>query len=150
MPNYDVHFQVGAAAGGGYALYMSYGQPGWHIVAETAGGVFGGIAGGLLPDRIDAPSNPWHRAEAHSVAISGVAGRLVSIQLPGWQASLRAQADYYAVMRAQSASPLQQFFFWLAECACRFLAGAIAGVLAGYASHLVLDALTPRSLPLFS
>ena len=148
MPNRDVHFHVGAVAGGGYALYMSYGQASWHVVAETAGGVLGGIAGGLLPDRIDTPSSPWHRAEAHSVAITGVAGRFVSEQLPDWQASLRRQADRYALMRAQSPSPLQQFFLWLAEWACRFLAGAIAGLLAGYASHLVLDALTPSSLPL--
>jgi hypothetical protein len=148
MPNRSVHSQVGAAAGGGYALYLSYGQPAWHVIAETAGGIVGGIAGGVVPDCIDAPSSPWHRAEAHSVAITGFAGRLVSQQLPSWQASLRTQADHYAAMRAQSPLPLQQFFLWFAECACRFLAGAIAGVLAGYTSHLVLDAFTPSSLPL--
>jgi len=149
MPNHQVHVRVGAAAGGGYAFYMGYGQPTWHVVAETAGGVLAGIVGGIVPDGIDTPSNPWHRAEAHSIAISGIAGRFVSSQLPRWQASLRAQADRYAVMRVHSSSPLEQFFLWLAECACRFLAGAIAGLLAGYASHLVLDAFTPRSLPLF-
>ena len=149
MPNRDVHFQVGAVAGGGYALYMSYSQSSWHIVAETIGGVFGGIAGGLLPDRIDTPSGPWHRAEAHSFAITGTFGRFLSEQLPNFQASLRSQADHYALMQTLSPSPLQQFFLWLVECACRFLAGALAGLLAGYASHLVMDAMTPRSLPLF-
>jgi hypothetical protein len=149
MPNRDVHVRVGAAAGGGYALYMSYGQPAGHVVAETAGGAFAGIVGGVLPDWIDTPSSPWHRAEAHSMAITGFAGRFVSRELPSWQALLRGQADHYATLRAQSTLPLQQFFLWLAECACRFLAGAIAGVLAGYASHLTLDVLTPRSLPLF-
>jgi hypothetical protein len=149
MPNHQVHVSVGATAGGGYALYMSYGQPTWHVVAETVGGTLAGIVGGIMPDRIDTPSSPWHRAEAHSVAISGVAGRFVSSRLPRWQASLRAQADWYAMMRLRSSSLLEQLFLWVAECACRFLAGAIAGLLAGYASHLILDAFTPISLPLF-
>jgi hypothetical protein len=149
MPNRDVHVRVGAAAGGGYALYMSYGQPAWHVVAETAGGALGGIVGGVLPDWIDTPSSPWHRAEAHSMAITGFAGRLVSQHLPTWQAWLRSQAVHYSAMRAQSPSPVAQFWFWLLEWGCRLLAGALAGLMAGYASHLILDSLTPRSLPLF-
>jgi hypothetical protein len=149
MPNLDVHFQVGAVVGGGNALYMSYGQPTWHVVAETAGGLLGGIAGGLLPDHIDVPSDPWHRAEAHSVAITGMVGLFVSEHLADWQALLRSHADHIAMMRTQSPGPLQEFLLWLGECACRLLAGAIAGVLAGYASHLLLDTFTPRSLPFF-
>jgi membrane-bound metal-dependent hydrolase YbcI (DUF457 family) len=148
MPNRDVHVIAGAMAGGGYALYMSQTQPRWHMVAELAGGILGGIAGGIVPDRIDLPTSPRHRAEAHSVAITGVAGRVIGEYLPSWQASLRHQADRYAALRAQSTLPLEQLFLWLAENACRMLAGAIAGVLAGYGSHLILDALTPSSLPL--
>src|SRR5260370_8401340 len=138
MPNRDVHFQVGAVVGGGYALHLSDGQAGWHVAAETAGGVLGGIAGGLLPDRIDTPSNPWHRAEAHSVAMTGIAGRFVSQQLPDWQALLRRQAEYYALMRTRSPLPLQQFFLWLSEFSCRFLAGVIPGFLGRSPSQLVL------------
>jgi len=36
-----------------------------------------------------------------------------------------------------------EFFF-------RLLAGAVAGALGGYSSHLALDASTPRSLPLIA
>jgi hypothetical protein len=36
---------------------------------------------------------------------------------------------------------------WIAEYFCRFLAGLAAGVLGGYASHLMLDFFTPASLP---
>jgi len=115
MPNHDVHWRVGAISGGSYALYMGYGQPAWHVVAETAGGVLGGIAGGVLPDRIDTPDSPRHRAEAHSMAVTGVAGRFVSQQLPEWQALLRAHADRFSAKRAQSKSPLEQFVFWLLE-----------------------------------
>ncbi len=33
---------------------------------------------------------------------------------------------------------------------CRIVAGAMAGAAAGYASHLLLDAATPRGLPLLA
>ena len=147
MPNRDVHSIAGAVGGAGYALYMAQEQPGWHMVVEMAGGVLGGIAGGRLPDHIGAPTSPRHRAEAHSVAITGVAGRLLSDHLRDWQNSLRRQAEHYAFMRGHSSLPLEQFFLWIAENTCRVLAGAIAGLLAGYASHLILDAFTPMSLP---
>ena len=147
MPNRSVHGPVGVVSGGGYALYMSYGQSPWHVIAETAGGAVGGFAGGVLPDEIDTPEHPRHRAEAHSMAITGTIGWILKENLPQWQAALRAQADRFAMMRAQSRSPLHQLFFWLTEYLCRFLAGLIAGVLAGYASHLTLDFFTPMSLP---
>lgn len=148
MPNRNVHWPVGAVAGAGYATYMANGQRSSHVMAEVAGGVLGGIGGGLLPDYIDAPVSPCHRAEAHSVALTGVAGGYLSSQLPAWQASLRTQAERYAQMRSLAASPCAQFFYWLLELAFRFASGVLAGLLAGYASHLVLDALTPSSLPL--
>lgn len=147
MPNRDVHSIAGALGGAGYALYMAQVQPGYRMFVEMVGGVLGGIAGGRLPDYIDAPTCPRHRAEAHSVAITGVAGRLVSDHLGDWQNALRRQADHYAFMRGNSSQPLEQFLLWIAENACRVLAGAIAGVLAGYVSHLILDAFTPMSLP---
>ena len=81
------------------------------------------------------------------MAITGTVGWILKENLPGWQAALRAQADKFAMMRAQSTSPLYQILFWFAEYFCRFLAGLIAGVLAGYASHLTLDFFTPMSLP---
>jgi hypothetical protein len=149
MPNRDVHGPVGAVSGGGYALYMSYGQSPWHVLAETAGGAAGGFAGGILPDAIDTPDHPRHRAEAHSVAITGTIGWILKENLPDWQAALRAQADRFAAMRSQTEAPLLQFLFWLAEYFLRFLAGLIAGVLAGYASHLTLDFFTPMSVPIF-
>jgi hypothetical protein len=49
------------------------------------------------------------------MAITGFAGRLVSQHLPTWQAWLRSQAAHYSAMRAQSPSPVAQFWFWLLE-----------------------------------
>jgi hypothetical protein len=38
----------------------------------------------------------------------------------------------------------------LFEMVLRLLAGFVAGLLAGYASHLALDAVTPKGLPIFA
>ncbi len=148
MPNCDVHGPVGTASGGLYAVYMSYGQPLSHVIAEAAGGAVGGYAGGVLPDRIDVATHPGHRAEAHSMAITGTAGWIVSENLPEWQAALRSHADRFAAMRMQAENPLLQVLLWIAEF-CRFVAGLAAGVSAGYASHLMLDFFTRRRYPLF-
>jgi hypothetical protein len=148
MPNRDVHLYAGAAAGTLYSGYLAWGQPAPHILAETVGGTLGGIAGGLLPDRIDTPSSPRHRAEAHSLSITGTLGYVVIDQLPVWQDSLRGSAEYYSQARAASPALLSQIGYGVLEFLFRFLAGALAGLLAGYASHLALDSLTPSSLPI--
>lgn len=81
---------------------MSYGQPAWHVVTEVTGGAVVGYAGGVLPDRIDIPEHPRHRAEAHTMALTGTVGWIVKENLPNWQAALRSHADRFAAMRAQT------------------------------------------------
>jgi hypothetical protein len=148
MPDRDVHLPVGAVSGVAYAAYHAWGQPGPHILAEGAGGLVGGIGGGLLPDWIDLPCSPRHRAEAHSMSITGTIGYFINEQLPNWQASLRNEAQRYAQLSAASPSLLPQIGYGVLEFVLRFLAGLLAGLLAGYASHLALDSLTPSSLPI--
>lgn len=148
MPNCDVHWKTGAAVGGGYAEYLAWGQPISHVLTETACGVLGGTIGGLLPDWIDAPTRPRHRAEAHSIAISGTCGYYLKDQIHSWQSSLRDKAGAYAQRRRASQEPLAQLWFGLWEFILRFVAGATAGLLGGYASHLTLDSLTPAYLPI--
>lgn len=148
MPNYDAHWPIGAASGGTYALYMGYGQQPSHVLAETLGGALGGFVGGVLPDRIDTPYCPRHRAEAHSMAITGSIGCFLKDNLPKWQGRLRVQAGHLGKMRAERTCEVHRVLFLLGEYTCRFLAGLIAGVLAGYASHLILDFFTPISLPI--
>jgi membrane-bound metal-dependent hydrolase YbcI (DUF457 family) len=46
--------------------------------------------------------------------------------------------------------PLTQFLSAMAELFWRFLAGLLNGMAAGYVSHLILDADTPRGIPLLS
>jgi hypothetical protein len=148
MPNRDVHLKAGAAAGVAFAAYLAWDQPGQYVLAEAVGGIVGGIGGGLLPDVIDVPRSPRHRAEAHSLSITGTVGHFVSEQLPVWQASLRNKAEYCAQMQTASSEFLPQIGYSLLEFLFRCLSGALAGLLAGYASHLALDSLTPSFLPI--
>jgi hypothetical protein len=56
MPNRDVHLPIGAVSRVAYAGYLAWGQPAPHLLAEAAGGLLGGIGGGLVPDWwIDTP-----------------------------------------------------------------------------------------------
>lgn len=148
MPNRDVHLPFGAVSGAAYATYHAWGQPGPYIWAEATGGLVGGIGGGLLPDWIDTPCSPRHRAEAHSMSITGTLGYYMNDQLPKWQACLRNEAQRYAQLRDATTSLLPQVGYGALEFIMRFLAGLLAGLLAGYASHLALDSLTPSSLPI--
>jgi len=148
MPNRDVHLPVGAVSGVAYATYHAWGQPAPYVLAEAAGGLVGGIGGGLLPDWIDIPCSPRHRAEAHSMSITGTVGYYMNQQLPQWQSNLRAEAQRYAQLSAASTSVLPQIGYSALELIFRFLSGLLAGLLAGYASHLTLDSLTPSSLPI--
>lgn len=148
MPNGDVHFRAGAVSGAAYATYHAWGQPGPYILAEAAGGLVGGIGGGLLPDWIDTPCSPRHRAEAHSMSITGTVGYFMNEQLPNWQASLRNEAQRCTQLREAAPFFLPQIGHGALEYILRFLAGLLAGLLAGYASHLALDSLTPSSLPI--
>lgn len=138
MPNRDVHLRIGAVSGAAYATYHAWGQPGPYVLAEAAGGLVGGIGGGLFRDWIDTPCSPRRRAEAHSMSITGTVGYFMNQQLPQWQANLRAV----------SPALLPTIGYGVLESILRFLSGLIGGLLAGYASHLALDSLTPSSLPI--
>src|SRR5437588_12717053 len=102
MPNRDVHLRVGAVSGGAYATYHAWGQPGPYVLAEAAGGLVGGIGGGLFPDWIDTPCSPRHRAEAHSLTITCTLGHFINPPPPQWHATLRPGAQPYAQLRAAS------------------------------------------------
>jgi hypothetical protein len=147
MPNRRVHVRAGGVAGGGYAAYHAWGLSPAQVLAETVGGVLGGVAGGVLPDAIDVPTCPRHRAAAHSMGVTGPVGYFLNEQLPDWQASLRNRGQHYAQLRAASPALLPQIGYSILEFLCYLLSGVFAGLLAGYASHLALDSLTPSSLP---
>lgn len=69
-------------------------------------------------------------------------------QLESIQSFFRSRADRQEALAKQAQTTVSELWHYLLELLCRLLAGAAAGVLGGYGSHLVLDSLTPQSLPL--
>jgi hypothetical protein len=109
-----------------------------------------GNLGARLSDVFDPPLHPGQRSLAHGILPIAAAGRAVVNALDGWQAQLRAEANRRAMLRQSAATPLERFWQALVEVLCRLGAGALARLLAGYGSHLALDAFTLASLPLLA
>jgi hypothetical protein len=147
MPNRSTHQGVGALAGGGLALAFSNGQSISHQIIEAIGGVVAGYYSGHFPDILEPANTPNHRSLAHGAA-PGVA--LITVwarEIDSCQSFLRARADHQAALAKQAQTITSELWHLLLEFLCRVLAGAVAGALGGYGSHLVLDGFTPQSLP---
>jgi hypothetical protein len=70
--------------------------------------------------------------------------------LDRWQSSLRRRADEYTRLQFQAVEPLLKAWYGAAAIALRVLSGMLAGLVAGYITHIALDFTTPRCLPLIS
>lgn len=150
MSNSRTHRAIGTVAGAGYALTKANQQAPEHVLLEVFGGALAGNFGARLPDVFDPPLHPGHRSLAHGIVPVAAAGRAAMNALDGWQAQLRAEANRRAGLRQSAATTLERFWQYLVEILCRLGAGALAGLLAGYGSHVALDAFTPASLPLLA
>lgn len=148
MPNLNCHRQIGRCAGAVAAIVCAQDQDPLGLLLEAIGGVLGGDLGGRLPDGFDPPIHSYHRSLGHGVAPSLAVGRALVIRVPAWQEALRDHARRYEHQWQFGASEKERNSALLRMTLCRLLAGAIPGLIAGYASHLVLDLGTPRSLPL--
>lgn len=146
MPNRETHARVGVALGGIDAALRVISAPTCYVMAETLGGLLGGYIGGVLPDLIEPATTPNHRQVAHSLAVCGA---LSLARVAEWQAICRAAAGREA--RRAMHLPLGSDERTEADTAAfvwRFIAGALVGFVAGYASHLLLDAGTASGLPI--
>lgn len=137
MPNKYVHRPVGAGAGYAASFYCSKGLPARERNIEAISAAVGGYLGAAAPDWIDPPTSPNHRSAGHSIFIAGGGLTYAAIELNAWRSSLKAQAD-----AAFKCGKIGQGYLFL------IAAGAVTGFVAGYLSHLALDATTPRGLPL--
>jgi len=140
MSSGRTHRAIGTAAGAGYALAKANQQAPEHVLLEILRGALAGNFGARLPDVFDSPLHPGHRSLAHGIVPVATAGRAAVNALDGWQVQLRAEAN----------RTLERLWQALVEVLCRLGAGALAGLLAGYGSHVALDAFTPVSLPLLA
>jgi membrane-bound metal-dependent hydrolase YbcI (DUF457 family) len=146
MPNRSTHEMAGAISGAAFALLRVGDASTSQALAEVLGGAFGGWIGGVLPDVLEPASTPNHRELAHSVVVGGA---LTLVRLAEWEATCRTEAkgcDARALMFALG-NDARQRAEWGA-LGWRFVAGLLAGLVAGYASHLILDAGTAKGLPL--
>ena len=69
--------------------------------------------------------------------------------LSRWQNWLRQQAQQLQQELVSETDGFRRALLMIAIVACTVAAGAIAGLIGGYLSHVALDALTPASLPVF-
>lgn len=151
MPNRKAHVRVAAvtgAAAAGVAAATSKQSIGACIV-ETGGGWIGGQFGGRLPDVLNPPTSPRHRAFAHSFAAGGGTAASMIAALQRAQSACRKRADRcHATRTRDDASFLEVVLGYLGELFWRLLAGFIAGLPVGYLSHLAMDSMTPAGLPI--
>lgn len=148
MPNRDVHEVAGVLAGALAAYHFGKVETPQQLAFEVAGGAIGGYWGAKLPDVFDPPTCPNHRHFAHGCVSCSLAIWAAYESLLSLQNFLRAEADRLAFERQQATDGVLIVLSIAAEASLRIAVGAIAGVVAGYASHLALDAFTPKGLPL--
>jgi membrane-bound metal-dependent hydrolase YbcI (DUF457 family) len=165
MADRRTHIVGGVATGVGYSAFQAKEQSTPNLVTEMVGGAAGGYVGALLPDFLEPALSSWHRSAAHSCT-AGAAIVYSKDVLAGFEKFCREQADLCALqhktlqMRPDPwqpnvfvpapADPFMLLSLKIAEVCWRFLAGFANGLAAGYISHLALDAVTPRSIPLLT
>ena len=146
MPDRRTHEDVGFVVGGCAAALHARAEASSHALAETLGGCLGGWLGGIMPDVFEPATSPSHRSVAHSVI---VLTSLALARTADAQTRCRTQAkecESRAVLLAAGTSERLvaewEALFW------RIIAGFLIGFVAGYSSHLLLDAATARGLPI--
>jgi len=148
MPNRSEHDSAALVTGTTFAYSRAINFKSPLPIVEAVGGAIGSLIGGRLPDRLDPPTSPNHRGLAHAVLPVAVVGTLTISSLDHAQNWLRGQALQYHGSRLLSSPPLQAGSYEFFEWVCYLLAGVLAGFVAGYASHLVLDFQTSRCFPI--
>jgi len=140
MPRGIVHKPVGTASGLVAAMVViGERRSNYNLVLLLASGL-GGWYGGTFPDVLDPPDSPNHRAFFHSVTCNG--GLALSVGKPLVGKLQKLVDDAYALPDSNDGAINWDKIVRL------FIAGALVGFAAGYASHIALDMLTARSLPI--
>lgn len=160
MSDHSTHKLAGIGSGAVFAAYRAKHQSFESLLAEVGGGAIGGYLGGILPDVLEPAISSWHRSAAHSYISGGTVLASAKAMLSTWEMACRNNAENCKALRMiptpdgsfMVAPPdrIQQFLRSLAELFWRVAAGFLNGFTAGYISHLILDAVTPRSIPLLT
>ena len=148
MPSKQAHINCGSLVGFGAAAYRAKDQDPIFAFAEMLGGAVGGRLGGQFPDRIEPATSSYHRGPAHSYSTGAAMLSLGKSSVEWCESGCRAGAERLRQQRHESSDNWTGILNFFCEFALHFVAGAVTGVVAGYVSHLMLDARTPRGLPL--
>lgn len=144
------HKEMGIACG---LLAAAWAQPpdfqGALALAELVGGGIGGAGGAALPDLLEPATSSYHRKFFHAVMPAGVSAHQGITPLLRVQADLRTRALELIKEGKQEVDPHRRLGLFIQAMLLAALGGAVVGMAAGYASHLALDAMTPRGLPIF-
>lgn len=147
MPRLVEHLGHGRTVGAGAAAYMARDQHLAALACEVMGGAMGGMLGARLPDILEPPVSPHHRAVAHGVLPVASAAIAVVQKMPERQADLRAMAAEQLAMARRADSTLEEVLRFLVAAGLHVIAGVLPGVVAGYVVHIAADAQTPRGVP---
>jgi len=145
------HQGVATLVGFGIGCYAARDVEGWPTFARILGAVLASVAGASLPDVLEPPVHSWHRRFFHSLgALLGSAA--VTIRPPlvvqQWLKEREAAGARWRTQReALPQGHADRARLWVSEMLEHFVVGAAFGLPAGYASHLILDAGSPRGLP---
>jgi hypothetical protein len=159
MPGRETHKYVGAAAGLALAAAQAQQESKPHFWIEMMGGAIGGMVGGMAPDWLEPAVCSWHRGVCHS-ASAGAALIYAQQTLANWASICRQNAAKCRAPQVQNVEtgewlpikrpPMEQMWAEISEFIWTLLAGFLNGLAAGYVSHLLLDATTPRGIPILA
>lgn len=147
--NGAVHEAAGLVAGVGGVLYFGYREEREVELPELLGGAVGGVIGGRLPDQLEPATSSYHRKFAHSAVFTGGAVYAAHTYLRELREELSAKAIQLECQARESTDWLERFLYSLGSFLAQIASGFITGIVAGYASHVVLDSFTPRGCPIF-
>lgn len=134
MSNRSEHLVVGAAAGGMAAFFAALARKRTPGLGEVIGGTLGGTFDARLPDILEPATHPNHRRFAQSVVFTATGATRPGLAALDWQEKCATQAT-------GATDPFARFL--------NELAGGIgSGSVAGYVSHIGMDATTPKGIPL--
>lgn len=150
MSNRRTHLIVGTVTGLGTAAYLARSESPPALAAEVAGGAIGGMIGCLGPDAAEPAIHSWHRSTAHSYATAATILAATAQGIERWQNFCRNRAQLHDAARLTAATDAERVLHGFMAFLWHFLSGFVSGAPLGYLSHLALDALTPRGIPLLA
>jgi hypothetical protein len=153
MPDNATHQRAADLAGLGIGLYSASELEGWPALCRILGCVVDAKLAAALPDLLEPAISSWHRGSLHSYGALA-SGVTVAGRPPAWARDWIAAREQAADRARRERESLQtdhpdRAGLWLAEMAEHFAIGVLVGAPpGGYVSHLLLDAGSPRGLPL--